>query len=43
MSNAGSITTPDFKLYYTAITIKPHGIGTKTYKRTSGLEQKTQT
>jgi hypothetical protein len=38
MSNAGGITTPNFKIYYRAIAIKQHGTGTKTDMKTSGTE-----
>jgi hypothetical protein len=44
MSNAGSITISDVKLYYKAITIKKqHGIDTKTDRKTNGSEWKIQT
>jgi hypothetical protein len=37
-SNAGGITIPNFELCYRAITIKQHGIGTKTARKTNGSE-----
>jgi hypothetical protein len=37
-STAGGITITEFKLYNRAITIKQHGIGTKTDRKTKGLE-----
>jgi hypothetical protein len=32
------VYNPDFKLYYRAIIIKKHGIGTKTGLKANGLE-----
>jgi hypothetical protein len=39
---SGATTITDFKLYYRAIVIKPHGIDIKTEKLLSEIESKTQ-
>ena len=39
---SGGIPTPNLKLYYRAILIKSHGIGTETDRLINGIELKNQ-
>jgi hypothetical protein len=41
-SNTGDITISDFTLYYTAIAVKQHDTGKKTYMKASRTEEKTK-